>query len=309
MHACMKRRLLFAASQAYQPRMEIHRREVGWIEPPIVIARDSAIGERPIDLALVGRAAEGVVVAFRGTLPPFFASIGEDGIDGWSVMLDWLNGAASLCVEEIGFAGGVHLGFATSLQRLWGDTAEGPGIRTAIALQLDRQQGAAHLFVTGHSKGGALANLAAWRIAAEREWRSVPISVATFAAARAGDSHFARAYHASRIACLRYELPGDPVPLLPAGHAAPGWVRGFARGLGAEVARGDWAAVGLRVAPPGESHRPWPGSRRRGIGTLLGRRGAGLATLAPLAAHAICPGSGYDRLVCLGEPDCAHGRS
>jgi hypothetical protein len=48
MRDCMKRRMLYAASQAYQPRMEVEQRRVGWIEPPAVIARG-------IDLALVGR--------------------------------------------------------------------------------------------------------------------------------------------------------------------------------------------------------------------------------------------------------------
>lgn len=108
MSTCMKRRLLYASSQAYQPRMEVHARSVGWIEPPIVVRREGLIGHRTIDLALVGRVAEGVVIAFRGTLPPFFA--GDN--DGWSVLLDWLNDTMSLCIETADYPGGVHMGFA-----------------------------------------------------------------------------------------------------------------------------------------------------------------------------------------------------
>lgn len=84
MHQCLKRRLLFACSQTYQPDMETVGRSVGWIERPFVIQRELPLAHRPIDTALVGRVEEGVVVAFRGTLPPFFGG----RHDGWTVLLD-----------------------------------------------------------------------------------------------------------------------------------------------------------------------------------------------------------------------------
>lgn len=297
-HHCMKRRLLYASSQAYQPRMEVHRREVGWLEPPVAITRDAAIGPRAIDLALVGRVREGVVVAIRGSLPPFLNS----GQDGWAVLLDWLNDGLSLCVGRAEYDGaGVHLGFSDSAARLWEDQDGRPGIRTAIQQQLDL--GARrHLFLTGHSKGGALANLIAYRTAMVPCWRSAPISVATIAAARAGNAAFAKAYARTRIACLRYEVPSDLVPHLPPGPRTPGWVRMLARSLVPRLALADYHPVGVRVA-----HGPAAGVPLFArIGALL-RLNLPAALTPALAAHAICPDSHYDRLVCAGE-QCDHGR-
>jgi hypothetical protein len=67
--------------------------------------------------------------------------------------------------------------------------------------------------------------------------------------------------------------------------------------------------VGELVSPvhaPGA--KGWIGSRRP-LARLLDRRGLGLvgALVPEVAAHAICPGSGYDRLVCSGEDECDHG--
>jgi hypothetical protein len=315
MPTCMKRRLLYASSQAYHPRMEVHARSVGWIEPPVVVRREGPVGHRAIDLALVGRVSEGVVVAFRGTLPPFFA--GDN--DGWSVLLDWLNDSLSLCIEAPDYPGGVHLGFAESTRRLWEDGEDGPGVRTAIEAMLaqSRADGRSrrHLFVTGLSKGGAIANLTAWRAARVLDWRDMGVSVATIAAARAGNAAFARAYEASRIACLRYEIPSDLVPHLPPGPHTPRWVNLLARGLVPRLAATDYHPVGVKVGPDGgvhgqaAGHRAWTGTRRK-LPRLLGRRGLGLDALMPgaLRAHAICPDSAYDQLVCSGE-DCDHGHA
>lgn len=309
MSTCMKRRLLYASSQAYQPRMEVHARSVGWIEPPIVVRREGLIGHRTIDLALVGRVAEGVVIAFRGTLPPFFA--GDN--DGWSVLLDWLNDTMSLCIETADYPGGVHMGFAESARRLWQDGEGSAGVKAAVQAMLaqGRADGRSrpHLFITGHSKGGALANLTAFRAVCMPEWDGIGISVATIAAARTGNAAFAMAYEASRIACLRYEIPSDLVPHLPPGPHTPHWVNMIARGLVPRLAATDYHPVGLKVGPDAgaHGHKPWTGTRRK-LPRLLGRRGLGLEMLMPgaLRAHAICPDSAYDLLVCTGE-DCDHG--
>jgi hypothetical protein len=300
----MKRRLLYASSQAYQPHMEVHRREVGWLEPPVVITREAAVGHRAIDLALVGRVREGVVVAIRGSLPPFLGQ----GHDGWAVLLDWLNDGLSLCVGRPEYDGaGIHLGFADSAARLWEDLDGRPGIRTAIQQQLDL--GARrHLFVTGHSKGGALANLVAYRAAMVPCWRNSPISVATIAAARVGNAAFARAYARTRIACLRYEVPSDLVPHLPPGPHTPRWIRWLARSLVPRLASGDYHPVGVRVVAPEARQRSLVGAWLHDVSRFLTLRGLNPGALAPaLVAHAISPQSHYDRLVCTGE-DCDHGR-
>ncbi|WP_431469586.1 lipase family protein [Sphingosinithalassobacter sp. LHW66-3] len=295
---CMKRRLLYAASQAYHPQMETVRRSVGWTAPPLVVQRRIELWQQPIDLALVGAVPDGVIVAFRGSLPPFFGG----RHDGWTVLLDWLNGGLSVCRADPDYCGaGVHWGFAESMARLWNDSDEGPGVKSAVQTLLDR--GARrHLFVTGHSKGGALANLAAYRAARLAGWRDMPISVATIASARAGNAAFAKAYAAERIACLRYELPGDPIPHLPIGPASPRWARQLARQVWPGLADSDYHSVGERVAPADGS-----GVNPRDWRTALA--GINLARFTPsaIASHAICPDSGYDRLICLGETGCTHG--
>lgn len=307
----MKRRLLYACSEAYGPAVEAATRAVGWLEAPIVIRRTSEIGHGLTDQALVGRVREGVVVAIRGSLTPFSGA----GQDRLAVLLDWLNDSLSICVEVPDYGGGVHLGFADAMSRLWSDGGEGgdanPGIRRAVQAMFDRSRAdratRRHLFVTGHSKGGALANLAAYRAARHSTWCDVPISVATIAAPRVGNSAFARAYAAERIACLRYEISSDIVPHLPPGPQTPPWLSALARRLIPRLAPCDYQAVGLRV---GAERTDGPGAIARisQFARSLGLDGARPVLRAPavLAAHAISPRSPYDRLVCTGEAHCAH---
>ena len=304
---CMKRRLLHASAQAYQALTPDSQNAVGWLEPPVVVRRNAEIGRRTIDLALVGRVREGVVVAIRGSLPPF----PRNGQDGFAVLLDWLNDSLSLCIEAPEYGGGVHLGFADSTYRLWEDADGQPGIRRAIQMMLDvnRFDRAArpHLFLTGHSKGGALANLAAMRAARLDQWRAMPISVATIAAPRAGNAAFARAYAAERIDCLRYEISSDIVPHLPPGPQTPRWLRRMAHDLVPRLALSDYHAVGVRVS--GErGDRAWAGAWLAYLAGLFSRDGIRLMLRSPsaLAAHAISPQSTYDRLICRGEVDCTH---
>ncbi|WP_332804255.1 lipase family protein [Sphingomonas sp. RT2P30] len=308
---CMKRRLLYACAEAYEPEGVPVARAVGWLEAPIVIRRTSEIGRSLTDQALVGRVREGVVVAIRGSLTPF-AGGGQDRL---AVLLDWLNDSLSICIEVPHYGGGVHLGFADAMSRLWDDAGEecdaSPGIGSAIQTLLDRSatDGAArpHLFVTGHSKGGALANLAAYRAARLLAWRAVPISVATIAAPRVGNAAFARAYAAERIACLRYEISADIVPQLPPGPQTPPWLSALARRLIPRLAPGDYHPVGLRVGSErtdGSGATAWIVQLARalsldGVAPVLG-------SPAALAAHTISPHSLYDRLVCTGEAHCAH---
>jgi hypothetical protein len=300
-HDCMKRRLLYAASQAYEPELETMGRTVGWSDRPIVVKRE--VRGRTIDLALVGPVDDGVVIAFRGSLAPFFSG----RHDGWAVLLDWLGDGRALCVEHRGYPGGVHLGFAEATERLWRDMGDLPGVRRAVQHFLDA--GAErHLFVTGHSKGGALANLFAWRAASEPEWHDMGVSVATLGAARVGNATFARAYAQSRIVCLRYEVPGDPVPHLPPSPRSPGWALALGRLAFPPLEPLDYHPVGVAISAREEAGGI--AARLREFAATIRTGALGLNALTPglIAAHAICPNSGYDRLICTGEPDrCTHG--
>ncbi|MGD0040492.1 MAG: lipase family protein, partial [Isosphaeraceae bacterium] len=146
------------------------------------------------------------VVAFRGSQAP-------NTLDG---LKDWLftnaNNYLILPEGQIGTdfaAAGVgarfHRGFMEALHEIWE-----PLLATvAEAMESNDRP----LWVTGHSLGGALALLAAWRL--QRNFITVH-EVVTFGAPMIGDEATARAFEqefAGKI--FRYVNFEDPVPLLP----------------------------------------------------------------------------------------------
>ena len=160
-----------------------------------------AAGAINIDAALVGEAQDAIVVAFRGTLPPGSPNPGQ-------VILDWANDVDALLVTDPGgLPGHVHQGFLGSLNALWSAVEQAVKTRSAASP-------AKPIYVTGHSKGGPLANLAAIRLRAALP-AAIPVMVATFAGARPGDDVFAAAYKTAIPHSARYEYADDIVPHLP----------------------------------------------------------------------------------------------
>lgn len=298
---CIKRRMLYACSQSYDPDAAPEAgRAVDWVGRPEKVARNAAHwkgAKEPIDLALVGRIPEGVLVAFRGTLPPFT----RDQYDSPLVILDWLNDAEFLCKTIAPYPGKVHEGFATSTNNLWGGGAQDPGLEARVD-RLLRDGGPRQLFVTGHSKGGALANLFAWRAFGKREWSDVPIRVYTVAAAHAGNEEFGDAYDKSDIVCRRYEYALDAVPFMPLGARTPGWARALMRKWFV-LEEQNYAAVGTRV-PAKLTWADWTKAWGRHFASLLRKGGFKGYLPAVIEAHSIAAGKGYDALICLGEQGC-----
>jgi predicted lipase len=149
---------------------------------------------------------EHIVVAFRGTESP-------TSIDG---LKDWLlNDALNLLILPEGdlgtdfVAAGVgarfHQGFMKALADIWDPLYE--------AVQAERKKSDRPLWLTGHSLGGALAVLAAWRF----KRKFVPVhQVYTFGGPMVGNDIAAKAIDrelGGRI--FRYVNLPDPVPLLP----------------------------------------------------------------------------------------------
>ena len=198
-------RLLCASTQAYvinstgparptlPPPVPPRSLRIGFVDAPL----GYATGLDRINAALIGMADDGLIVAFRGTLP-------LTGPDIARSVLDWIADVDAPLVNDADFPGQVHQGFRDALQELWPDV--GPAITAAA--QADKP-----IFVTGHSKGGALANLAAMRIHAALP--AAQIVVCTFAAARSGDAAYAAAYANQIPDSTRYEYPDDLVPHLP----------------------------------------------------------------------------------------------
>ncbi len=201
----------------------------GWLAPPRVLVG----GEDNIDACLVGRTADGVVVAFRGTLAP-------DNPDRWETLLDWLNDFDADLVLVPGLPGQVHDGFHRSLASLW------PRLPEAVAAELAEAPGAT-VYVSGHSKGGALAAIAALRLKLQQGITPV---LCTFAAPHPGDPQFADAC-TGQVGGTRYEFADDVVPHMPPAIALRGALAlGPLSRLVGDRWRMDYAPVGtLRYIP------------------------------------------------------------
>jgi len=159
------------------------------------------------DAAFIWRSADEVIIAFRGTLP-FRTDSQQDSDNQNLIIQDWLNDADFIPQPdpELGL---VHRGFKASFDNLW------PGIiRQIKAWQAAGKLGPqVKVYITGHSKGGALAMLAALKLRAEN---ILPVTeVLTFAAPRVGGEDFAKKYAAQDIVGYRYENQDDVVPHVP----------------------------------------------------------------------------------------------
>ena len=156
-----------------------------------------------IHAGLVGTTPDGVVLALRGTLSFDF----HDRLS----LRDWLNDFAAKPVPAewlpAGSTARVHQGFLLAL-----DALVAQGAFTEINRQLQTVGAGARLLITGHSKGGGVAPLAALRL-----WRTASLSsqVVTFAAPHAGDPAFADLYSNAQIVHARYEFQDDIVPHAP----------------------------------------------------------------------------------------------
>jgi hypothetical protein len=261
---------------------------VGYRQPPAAFFA----GDRDINSCLVGTTADGVVVAFRGTLP-------LDGPFNLPLLFDWVNDLNARPVAGDGLPGQVHEGFLGSLDSLWENVAD------EVSRQLAAGAATA-LFVTGHSKGGGLAALAAMRFSTQK---GLAPQVFTYAAPKAGNKAFADAYNAV-IDHTRYEYADDVVPHLPpsgALFAVLAQVSFFQHRLSG-LAQFDYERVGklmyirqdLAVVPdPAESLLPE--RRARLIQLILTghiqeigddhRSGCGYGYMSALCPDGVCPQS------------------
>jgi Lipase (class 3) len=160
-------------------------------------------GPDDIDACLVATTPDGVVLAFRGTL--------TFDIHDLQSLRDWVNNFVAKPVKPDWLPDDspvrVHEGFLTALENL-----RQIGALDEVANQLQAAGPAAKLVITGHSKGGAVAMLAALRF---RSTNGLTSQLVTFAAPRAGDPAFADIYNNGGIQHTRYEFHNDLVPHMP----------------------------------------------------------------------------------------------
>lgn len=156
--------------------------------------------------AYVGENAESIVVAFRGSEKP-------TSLDGFK---DWLltNARNFLVLPEgrigtdfaaAGVGARFHRGFMEALDEIW------TPMHAAVDEAMRRKE--RPLWVTGHSLGGAIALLAAWRL--HQKFIAVH-RICTFGAPMIGNNAAAEAYHREfPDKIIRYVDHGDMVPKLP----------------------------------------------------------------------------------------------
>lgn len=153
---------------------------------------------------LMHTARDEIVLAFRGTVGL------NAGLLGY---LDWLNNFQSARVSDE-WLGNVHFGFHNALfNRASSDNVWEALWRVLLRLRAENALAGKKLYITGHSKGGALAVLAAARL--QKEFGITATAVYTYEAPRAGTADFARRYAELGIPTFRFENRGDIVPHLP----------------------------------------------------------------------------------------------
>lgn len=166
---------------------------VGFLDEPTIIIG----GVKDINACIVGTTADGVVLAFRGTLVP------KSKTD-WPAILDWVNDFLAFPVPVPGLPGKVHFGFYESVRMIWGPMVK--AIKDRMA------GGAKPLLITGHSKGASMATLASIMLHAEEGITAQ--TVTTFACPNAGDAEFAVGYK-KIFAQTTYINHLDLIPFLP----------------------------------------------------------------------------------------------
>jgi Lipase (class 3) len=176
------------ATGRYTPD-SVFSKAVGYSTTPTPISADT------INACLVGQNANGIIVAFRGTLPP------QDP-DSY---LDWLQDLFVRPLACQGLPGEVHEGFLDAVNSILPQV-----VSTVNSLQPSATN---PVYVTGHSKGGGMAPIAAYLM---QQGSAIPIKqIVTFAAPKPGDQGFQTGYQSVFKNHLRYENYGDLVPLLP----------------------------------------------------------------------------------------------
>jgi hypothetical protein len=169
---------------------------VGWIEAPkCEVAGDD---NSQINAVMIGETPTEVIVAYRGTEP-------FDSLDHERMVLDWIDDFLIPLVNAPNIPGSVHYGFSHGVNELWAWVED----------QLKAVSAGKPLYVTGHSKGGAMANIAAVKLVVA----GYTPFVCTFEAARCGDLAFQTGFDAQVKHATRYEYRDDIVPWLPPSDA------------------------------------------------------------------------------------------
>jgi hypothetical protein len=197
----------FAPVEAYgTPKPYAPQTKSAWVTAglrgPVVRVQVPDYGAKPSDAAFVARRGEDIIIAFRGTAPSFYE---------FAFSADWANNVEADLVPDKDLSDvDIHKGFRESLASTFSDV-----VKYLNALLAERGKSIKGIYLTGHSKGGALAYIAALKL--KRLDPRLPIKgVYTFAAPRPGGEKFSKTYESALAAVptWRFENRGDFVPHL-----------------------------------------------------------------------------------------------
>jgi hypothetical protein len=237
------------------------------------------------DAYLLIDSADGLILAFRGTLAPSLAlgsrslpEVGGSAIFGGNSKLrdelmtfarDWVNDAFIMVDDK-----DRHLGFYGSWKALRSHLekacgAAGPRRDCSVSLSFFSPTGAPKkLFITGHSKGGAVALMAALDPSKVFANAQKPV-VYTFASAKGVGLSGAQNSGDVGRAIWRFEQEGDIVPSLPTDKTPLLGIGGFACDWAWVIGFGGkrlacYAHVGRRVVFKGDGQVDFPGEPNEG---------------------------------------------
>lgn len=179
---------------------------------------------------VIGATSQGITLAFQGTV---FNSI-----------LSWLTDAIAEPMEANGFPGKVHTGFYLSVMAIINQIED--ELKTLLNGSTTTQ-----VIITGHSKGGAMASIAAWYLSqVSKTVAPSQITVVTFASPLPGNGDFAKAFK-NLFNQPNYFNYLDIVPFVPPGPlSSEGWAATFvaAAAVAGKLGLEELAAVFLKVA-------------------------------------------------------------
>lgn len=189
-------RLLCASQCAYGLTQPYFRASA--YRPATVAKRIS----RGVNSVIIGQTYDGITIAFRGTQT--------------SNPLDWIQNAALFLTPVGGGAikGKIHTGFYRATKSLWKPLK---AVLKDMLENCEKKGWKKDVYFTGHSKGGAMATVAALLMKRDTELPD-PTYVCTFASAKVGDSEF-RDFYNERVNQTSYEAHLDVIPLLPPSEA------------------------------------------------------------------------------------------
>lgn len=180
----------YTADQIYSPN-------VGYTQGP----QTACGGTNLINAATVGQCSFGIVVAFRGTLPP--SESDPDSLFDW--LQDFFAEPTTCTSGSYKVPGQVHSGFYHAVTSIIDKvqtlvSSYNPGPNNPV-------------YVTGHSKGGAMASIGAYILSQNLGIPNVQ-PVVTFASPKPGDINFMGGFQ-KVLSQTRFENYNDIVPLLP----------------------------------------------------------------------------------------------